>query len=73
MGGLCGGLLTGFLANDFVSGSPEKRGVFYGKGDQIWIQVLPRARPRPRHRFYPPEEKGEGRLGSQQPTLSWEG
>jgi ammonia channel protein AmtB len=40
VGGLCGGLLTGFFANDFVSGSPEKRGVFYGKGDQVWIQVL---------------------------------
>ena len=39
VGGLCGGLLTGFFANDFISGSPEKRGVFYGKGDQIWIQA----------------------------------
>ena len=41
VGGVCGGLLTGFFANDFVSGSPEKRGVFYGKGDQVWIQVRP--------------------------------
>ena len=39
VGGVCGGFLTGFFANDFVSGSPDKRGAFYGNPRQIGIQV----------------------------------
>ena len=32
VGGVCGGLLTGLFANDFVSGNVVKKGAFYGRG-----------------------------------------
>ncbi len=39
VGGMAGGILTGFFANDFVSGSETKKGVFYGRGVQLGIQI----------------------------------
>lgn len=39
VGGMAGGILTGFFANDFVSGVDTKRGVFYGRGVQLGIQI----------------------------------
>lgn len=39
VGGVIGGILTGFFANDFISGNPEKKGVFYGKGVQMGLQI----------------------------------
>ena len=35
VGGMCGGVLTGFFANDFVTGSQVQKGVFYGRGVQV--------------------------------------
>jgi ammonia channel protein AmtB len=39
VGGIVGGILTGFFANDFVSGHEDERGVFYGRGVQLGIQI----------------------------------
>ena len=39
VGGVLGGLLTGLFANDFVSGSPLKRGAFYGRPVQLGLQL----------------------------------
>ena len=39
VGGMCGGLMTGFFANDFVSGMDTKKGVFYGRGIQLGYQL----------------------------------
>ncbi len=39
IGGVTGGLLTGLFANDFISGSPLKRGAFYGRGVQLGLQI----------------------------------
>ena len=39
VGGVCGGLLTGLFANDFVSGNVVKKGAFYGRGVQIGLQI----------------------------------
>ena len=41
VGGMCGGVLTGFFANDFVTGSEVKKGVFYGRGVQVRGVVFP--------------------------------
>lgn len=39
VGGMAGGILTGFFANDFISENEKKRGVFYGRPVQLGIQL----------------------------------
>jgi Amt family ammonium transporter len=39
VGGIIGGIFTGFFANDFISGSDVKRGAFYGRGVQVGLQI----------------------------------
>ena len=38
VGGVIGGFLTGFFANDYITGVDTKKGVFYGRGVQLWYQ-----------------------------------
>jgi ammonium transporter, Amt family len=39
VGGIAGGILTGFFANDFITNNPNQRGVFYGRPVQLGLQI----------------------------------
>ena len=69
IGGVVGGILTGFFANDFVSGVPAKRGVFYGRGVQLGYQV-PAARPSPAPRGVRRASRSRPRPPAPGPSIS---
>jgi ammonium transporter, Amt family len=39
VGGVVGGVLTGFFANKHISGKEEVNGLFYGRPEQVYIQL----------------------------------
>ena len=39
VGGVVGGILTGFFANKNISGKEEVNGLFYGRPEQVYIQL----------------------------------
>jgi len=39
VGGIVGGILTGFFANPFVTGDDTRKGCFYGNCEQVGIQI----------------------------------